>query len=171
MFLTFLLLSYAIIISALWGGFGWQLIGKWQLTTRNKVLAPGLDIWLGFAIISLPISILHFFLPIHFGLNLLLILPLFIPAFGFKKIAIDRWELYKSLLTKNEMAAAFLTAMVCLLLRPGTGDIADYHLQHILWATDYPMVQGILLFFGVITVFISFIGDLLAYALDRRVKL
>jgi len=27
------------------------------------------------------------------------------------------------------------------------------------------------LFFGVITVFISFIGDLLAYALDRRVKL
>ena len=37
--------------------------------------------------------------------------------------------------------------------------------------SDYPMVQGILLFFGVITVFISFIGDLLAYALDRRVKL
>ena len=38
-------------------------------------------------------------------------------------------------------------------------------------ATDYPMVQGILLFFGVITVFISFIGDLIAYRLDRRVKL
>lgn len=38
-------------------------------------------------------------------------------------------------------------------------------------ANDYPMVQGILLFFGVITVFLSFIGDLLAYALDRRVKL
>jgi peptide/nickel transport system permease protein len=38
-------------------------------------------------------------------------------------------------------------------------------------ASDYPMVQGILLFFGVITVFLSFIGDLLAYALDRRVKL
>jgi peptide/nickel transport system permease protein len=38
-------------------------------------------------------------------------------------------------------------------------------------ATDYPMVQGILMFFGVITVFLSFIGDLLAYALDRRVKL
>jgi peptide/nickel transport system permease protein len=38
-------------------------------------------------------------------------------------------------------------------------------------ATDYPMVQGILIFFGVITVFLSFIGDLLAYALDRRVKL
>ena len=143
MFLTFLLLSYAIIISALWGGFGWQLIGKWQLTTSNKVLAAGLDIWLGFAIISLPISILHFFLPIHFGLNLLLILPLFIPALGFKKIAIDRWELYKSLLSKQETLAAFLTAMVCLLLRPGTGDIADYHLQHILWATDYPMVQGL----------------------------
>lgn len=38
-------------------------------------------------------------------------------------------------------------------------------------ATDYPVVQGILLFFGVMTVAISFIGDLLAYALDRRVKL
>jgi peptide/nickel transport system permease protein len=38
-------------------------------------------------------------------------------------------------------------------------------------ANDYPMVQGILLFFGVITVFLSFIGDLLAYSLDRRVKL
>lgn len=38
-------------------------------------------------------------------------------------------------------------------------------------ASDYPMVQGILLMFGVITVVISFIGDLLAYALDRRVKI
>ena len=38
-------------------------------------------------------------------------------------------------------------------------------------ASDYPMVQGILLFFGIITVFLSFIGDLCAYALDRRVKL
>ena len=38
-------------------------------------------------------------------------------------------------------------------------------------ANDFPVVQGILLFFGVITVFISFVGDLLAYALDRRVKL
>jgi len=38
-------------------------------------------------------------------------------------------------------------------------------------ANDYPLVQGILLFFGVITVFLSFIGDLLAFALDRRVKL
>ena len=38
-------------------------------------------------------------------------------------------------------------------------------------AADYPMVQGILLFFGVITVAFSFIGDLLAYALDRRVTL
>ena len=38
-------------------------------------------------------------------------------------------------------------------------------------ASDYPMVQGILLMFGVITVFLSFIGDLLAYALDRRVKI
>lgn len=38
-------------------------------------------------------------------------------------------------------------------------------------AADYPMVQGILLMFGVITVFLSFVGDLLAYALDRRVKI
>lgn len=38
-------------------------------------------------------------------------------------------------------------------------------------ASDYPMVQGILMFFGVITVFLSFIGDLLAFYLDRRVKL
>jgi peptide/nickel transport system permease protein len=38
-------------------------------------------------------------------------------------------------------------------------------------ASDYPMVQGILLFFGVITVFLSFLGDLCAYALDRRVKI
>ena len=38
-------------------------------------------------------------------------------------------------------------------------------------AADYPMVQGILIFFGVLTVFFSFIGDLLAYALDRRVKI
>jgi peptide/nickel transport system permease protein len=38
-------------------------------------------------------------------------------------------------------------------------------------ASDYPVVQGILIFFGVITVFLSFIGDLLAHLLDRRVKL
>ncbi len=37
--------------------------------------------------------------------------------------------------------------------------------------SDYPVVQGILLYFGVITVLLSFIGDLIAYLLDRRVKI
>ena len=37
--------------------------------------------------------------------------------------------------------------------------------------SDYPVVQGTLLFFGVITVFLSFVGDLSAYFLDRRVKI
>ncbi len=37
--------------------------------------------------------------------------------------------------------------------------------------SDYPLVQGILLFFGAITVFLSFMGDLTAYLLDRRVKI
>ena len=37
--------------------------------------------------------------------------------------------------------------------------------------SDYPVVQGILLIFGVITVFLSFIGDVIAYLLDRRVKI
>ena len=37
--------------------------------------------------------------------------------------------------------------------------------------SDYPLVQGILLYFGVITVLLSFIGDLIAYFLDRRVKI
>lgn len=35
---------------------------------------------------------------------------------------------------------------------------------------DYPTVQAIVFIFGVIVVFFSFIGDLLAYWLDRRVK-
>lgn len=37
--------------------------------------------------------------------------------------------------------------------------------------SDYPVVQGILLIFGVTTVFLSFIGDVIAYALDHRVKI
>jgi peptide/nickel transport system permease protein len=37
--------------------------------------------------------------------------------------------------------------------------------------SDYPLVQGILLYFGAITVFLSFMGDLIAYLLDRRVKI
>jgi peptide/nickel transport system permease protein len=36
---------------------------------------------------------------------------------------------------------------------------------------DYPVVQGIVLVFGAITVFLSFIGDLVAYYLDRRVQI
>jgi peptide/nickel transport system permease protein len=36
---------------------------------------------------------------------------------------------------------------------------------------DYPVVQGIVLVFGAITVFLSFMGDLVAYYLDRRVKI
>lgn len=36
---------------------------------------------------------------------------------------------------------------------------------------DYPTVQALTFIFGVMVVFISFIGDLLAYWLDRRVKL
>ncbi|MEI6406026.1 MAG: ABC transporter permease [Actinomycetes bacterium] len=37
--------------------------------------------------------------------------------------------------------------------------------------SDYPVVQGILLFFGFITVALSFAGDLIAFWLDRRVKI
>jgi peptide/nickel transport system permease protein len=36
---------------------------------------------------------------------------------------------------------------------------------------DYPVVQGIVLIFGAITVFLSFIGDIVAYYLDRRVQI
>ena len=35
---------------------------------------------------------------------------------------------------------------------------------------DYPTVQGITFIFGIIVVFFSFFGDLMAYWLDRRVK-
>ena len=38
-------------------------------------------------------------------------------------------------------------------------------------AKDYPVVQGIVLTFGLLVVFASFIGDLLGYFLDRRVTL
>lgn len=36
---------------------------------------------------------------------------------------------------------------------------------------DYAVVQGIILVFGLIVVFVSFVGDLLGYLLDRRVTL
>lgn len=36
---------------------------------------------------------------------------------------------------------------------------------------DYPVVQGVVMIFGLIVVFFSFVGDLLGYVLDRRVTL
>jgi len=36
---------------------------------------------------------------------------------------------------------------------------------------DYAVVQSIVMVFGLIVVFVSFIGDLLGYLLDRRVTL
>jgi peptide/nickel transport system permease protein len=36
---------------------------------------------------------------------------------------------------------------------------------------DYPVVQGVVMIFGLIVVFFSFVGDLLGYLLDRRVTL
>jgi len=39
------------------------------------------------------------------------------------------------------------------------------------FSRDYPTVQALAFIFGLIVVFISFVGDLLAYWLDRRVKL
>ena len=39
------------------------------------------------------------------------------------------------------------------------------------FSRDYPTVQGLAFIFGLMVVFISFVGDLLAYWLDRRVKL
>lgn len=38
-------------------------------------------------------------------------------------------------------------------------------------ARDYPVVQGIVMIFGLIVVFFSFIGDLMGFLLDRRVTL
>jgi ABC-type dipeptide/oligopeptide/nickel transport system permease component len=68
------------------------------------------------------------------------------------------------------MMGAMLGATVILetiFTLPGIGR----ELVNAVLTSDYPVVQGILLIFGVLTVLLSFIGDIVAYVLDRRVKI
>lgn len=142
MLVTTFLFAYTFFMSCIWGDLAFKGLQKFGLISKSQVLGVGLDAWLGLAFISLPISILHFYFPIHAWMHLLFLLPLLLPNLGFLSIAKSWFERYQAI-PKLPLRIAILAAIFSILSRPAFGDIADYHLQHILWAGHYPMVPGL----------------------------
>ncbi len=99
----------------------------------------------GLAVISLFVSVLHFFIPIDWRCHTFVWLALGAGFFFNRKQLISIfpdliYRIRKSLWF-NLLLLAVAVVSVC--IKPGNGDIADYHLQAIKWAEHYKNLLGI----------------------------
>ncbi len=141
MLLSLFLLFYAFILSHLIGVNGCAILNKWLDIKPYHKPQTGLSNLIGLAIMSPFIAVYHFFFKIDF------ILHLFFIAWAFGNITYLKNEL--KLLWDEVVQAKYhylilvLASLLSIAVRPGTGDIADYHLQAIKWAENYQNIIGL----------------------------
>jgi hypothetical protein len=141
MLLSFLLLAYGLILSYLIGKFSWNFLLKvfqvHSMDTFHIALYPVI----GMATMSVFIGVYHFFFKIDVILHIFF-LSWVLSAHQSSKIwLVEAWDELK----KNQWVYLLLLlgALLSIVSRPGVGDIADYHLQAIKWAENYPNILGL----------------------------
>lgn len=138
MLITLAYLISAFILTHLLGYGYLLLLGKWFKSDVTKPTV-GLTNIVALAAMAVAAGFGHLFFPINHTLWYF-----FIPQFFmlFKKEIL--LELFEDLKTKKTIVAGlFVAGIVAVVSRPGSGDIADYHLQGILWSKYYPNILGI----------------------------
>ncbi len=117
------------------------IIQKWFRIEPAFVPETGLSNLIGLAAMSPIIGIYHLFFPIALPLHLFFI-----------ALVLGNWKHAKLIFTnlRSEIIAnklqyilLFVVAVVSVCIRPGRGDIADYHLQAIRWAENYSNIIGL----------------------------
>jgi hypothetical protein len=139
MLLSLFLVLYGLILSYCLGNYAWLILQKWFCLTNEIALHPAIFPIIGLAAMSPIIGIYHFFFKLDFQLHIFFLSVVFFTyqttwfKVGLKEIKAN-WTVYTLLL---------IGACFSVLMRPGTGDIADYHLQAIKWAENYPNIIGL----------------------------
>ena len=141
MLVSLILLVYAFLLSHLVGVRAHILLQNIFRFEPNLKSEFGLSNILGLALMSPIIAIYHFFFKIDFTLHIFFI------AFVLSDPKQTKTEL--SILwihVKNNylfFSITVLAALLSIIARPGSGDIADYHLQAIKWAENYQNILGL----------------------------
>lgn len=140
-----LLILYAASLSYAFGVTSILVIMKIAGEHEPWHMRSPLVVVIGFATISLIISCLHFFIPIDWRCHLFVWLILLALVFSNKKELVS---VFPDLMYRIRKSMWFNLLLLCIALisvtiKPGTGDIADYHLQAIKWAEHYKNLPGI----------------------------
>ena len=141
MILSLVLLVYAFLLSHLIGINAYALMHKWFGIETYYKPQIGLSNLIGLAIMSPFIAAYHFFFKIDFTPHLFF-LAWAMGNFSFAKNELKL--LWKQVLElRFYFAILIIASLLSIIVRPGTGDIADYHLQAIKWAENFPNILGL----------------------------
>lgn len=138
-------LIYLVIVFLITHAIGETVLqnsNKWFKVKPIQSLGIGLTNIIGLAFLAPFIALIHFFYPINYSSSRLFIIAFLVIVYTRNS------QTLKTLLQtlKNNkliIIGLIIAAAVSILLRPGTGDIGDYHLQAILWAEKYPNIIGL----------------------------
>jgi hypothetical protein len=141
MLLSAFLLFYGLTLSFLIGKFSWNFLQKWFDATAIQSLHFAIFPIIGLAAMSPFIGIYHLFFKIDIYLHLFFLSWILgaykICLFWLKEVWFEIKE------NKWIFILLFIGALLSIIGRPGVGDIADYHLQAIKWAENYPNILGL----------------------------
>lgn len=141
MLLVAILFILAWLTTHYFGAVVWHRLLQFNLHQEEDYIPVGLSNILGMAVLALLVSIAHFLSSISW----VLLFSAFVIAINDRKNSLSyfqqSWQQIKPHLIWIIPATFF--SWVTILLRPGVGDIADYHLQDILWAEHFPLVKGL----------------------------
>jgi hypothetical protein len=139
MLLSLLFIIYGLILCFCLGNYSWTILQKWFGLTNSIALHQAIFPIIGMAAMSPVIGLYHFFFKIDFVLHVFFLGVVFLTyqttwfKAGLSEIK-RNWIVYTILI---------IGAVFSIMIRPGTGDIADYHLQAIKWAENYPNIIGL----------------------------
>jgi hypothetical protein len=145
MLLIGLLLAYAFIVSFTSGQLVLLILKRVLSLTTNKQLDVLLSSIVGLAALSVFIAVYHFFFAISWPLHALVLILLSVGGYCYSNPVKLAYQTLFQLVKNNWLllTIVFVACVFNVLLRPGVGDISDYHLQAIKWAEKYRNVLGL----------------------------
>ena len=147
MLITALILLQAFIVSYYFGYLGFTRF-QYVLKSKTEYVKVHISLYqlLGLALLAFISSVLHLFYPINAYLFYIISLSALGSSFMmqpaiFKEATLHLWEGLK--VNKLAYLVSLVIAVLSICSRPGTGDIADYHLQALKWAEHYKNIIGL----------------------------
>lgn len=147
MLITTLILLQAFFASYYFGYLGFTRF-QYVLISKTEYVKVHISLYqlLGLALLAFNSSVLHLFYPINATIFYIISLSALGSGFMmhpriFKEATMHLLEGIKE--NKFTYLISFIIAVISICSRPGTGDIADYHLQALKWAEQYRNIIGL----------------------------